>query len=509
MDAGKVASTLHPLERKVLPALERASTAQQLVQRTGLKEVEVMRALQWLRNKELVSLADETDEIAELDYNGKKYLKDGLPEKRFLIAASKTGSLSGIKEKADLSDEEVSVCLGILRKKAAITIIKDTEIKVRLTDNGKKLTEKESLEEQFLKKKFPLSTGSLKDEERFALGELRKRKGIVKVEIATTKRAALTDAGKAVLKSGVQGDKFADSLTPDMIKTGGWKGKKFRAYDIKAAVPSIFGGRRHFVNQAADYMKRIWLDLGFKEMKGNLVQTAFWDMDALFVPQDHPARDMQDTLYIKEPRHGKLPKGVYERVKATHENGWTTGSKGWGYKFSENLAKENLMRTHTTVLSARTIAALKKTDLPAKFFSVNKVFRNETLSWKHLFEFMQVEGIVVDPDANLSHLKGYLTEFFRKMGFEKIRIRPGYFPYTEPSAEVDVFVPEKKEWIELGGSGIFRPEVTKPLLGFETPVLAWGLGMERSIMQYFDIRDIRELCSNDLRQLREMKLWMK
>ena len=161
------------------------------------------------------------------------------------------------------------------------------------------------------------------------------------------------------------------------------------------------------------------------------------------------------------------------------------------------------------MLSAQTISKLKEKDLPAKFFSVGKVFRNEDLDWKHLFEFYQVEGIVIDPNANLQHLKGYLTQFYKKMGYEKIRMRPAHFPYTEPSLEIDVFHPIKKEWVELGGAGIFRPEVVKPLLGFDCPVLAWGQGMGRIISEYWEIVDIRDLYKNDLKQLREMKKWLK
>ena len=131
------------------------------------------------------------------------------------------------------------------------------------------------------------------------------------------------------------------------------------------------------------------------------------------------------------------------------------------------------------------------------------------MDWKHLFEFYQVEGIVIDPDANLKHLKGYLTQFYKKMGFSKVRMRPAHFPYTEPSLEVDVFHPVRKQWVELGGAGIFRPEVVKPLLGFDCPVLAWGQGMGRIISEYWNITDIRDLNKNDLKQIREMKLWLK
>ncbi len=200
---------------------------------------------------------------------------------------------------------------------------------------------------------------------------------------------------------------------------------------------------------------------------------------------------------------------MWERVKAVHENGGDTGSVGWQAPFDAKVSLLNLLRTHTTVLSAQTINKLKKENLPAKFFSINKVYRNEALDWKHLFEFHQVEGIVVDPNATLKDLKGYLVEFYKKMGFEKVRMRPAHFPYTEPSIEPEVWHPEKKEWIEVGGAGIFRPEVTKTLIGIEVPVLAWGLGLERIISPHYGITDIRELYHNDLKQLRRMKNFIK
>ena len=201
-------------------------------------------------------------------------------------------------------------------------------------------------------------------------------------------------------------------------------------------------------------------------MQGTITQTSFWNLDTLFVPQDHPAREMQDTFFIgtkHKIKRGNIPEELVKKIKEVHENGWTTGSKGWGGKWNSDKAKEILLRTHTTALSSKKLARIKKEDLPAKYFSIGKVFRNEALDWKHLFEFYQVEGIVVDPNANFRHLIGYLKEFYKKMGYDKIKIKPSFFPYTELSCEVYLLHPTKKEWIETGGAGIFRPEVTKPL----------------------------------------------
>jgi len=179
------------------------------------------------------------------------------------------------------------------------------------------------------------------------------------------------------------------------------------------------------------------------------------------------------------------------------------------YEWDEEEAKKAVLRTHTTCLSARTIANLKKEELPVKFFALGKNFRNETVDWNHGFEFNQTEGIVIDRNVNFRHLLGYLKQFFKKMGFEKLRFRPAYFAYTSPSVEIDVWHPVRKEWLELGGAGIFRPEVVIPLLGENIPVLAWGPGFDRILMDYYKINDIRILYKNDISHLRNVKFWTK
>ncbi|MBU1205304.1 MAG: phenylalanine--tRNA ligase subunit alpha, partial [Nanoarchaeota archaeon] len=453
------------------------------------------------------SIKKELKEIISIGKNGRLYLEKGLPEKRFLKAIEGVTPISKIKEKAGLEKDEIDLCLGLLRKKTAIEIMPG--MKIKITENGKKLLQKPLFEELFLKQ-LPLNSGDLTQEQKYAFNELKKRKNILKLHITTERQVELRELYNKLISAKVSFKNIVDELTPKIIKESSWRDKSFRRYDIKINVPSISGGRRHFVNEAVAYIKKVWLEMGFKEMQGPLLQTSFWNFDALFTAQDHPAREMQDTFFIANPEKGKLPsKKLVEGVKSAHENGFSTGSLGWRYRWNPEQAMKNVLRTHTTVLSARTIAALKKDDLPAKYFTLGKCFRNETVDWCHLFELCQVEGIVIDPDVTFKNLVGYLTEFYKKLGYPKVRIRPAYFPYTEMSAEVDVFHPVRKEWIELGGSGIFRPEVVKPLLGVEVPVLAWGLGMERAISMYYGINDIRDLYKNDLKQLREIKAWLK
>lgn len=510
LDLKKLVDGLHPLERKLLPLIPKFSSVLALEHNSGLKEVEVSRALQWLKSKGLIDIKEDSKQLIFLDKNGKTYLKQGLPERVFLTSLNHEMSIKDIEKNSKLSKEEISVSLGILKRKGAINIAKKgNDVLISLTDVGRNILKKEMFEEIFLKKSFPLDPKSLSLEEVYAFNELNKRREILKVEVEKVKTVTISSLGQELLQNFDSLNKdVIDVLTQDIIRSNSWSNKEFRSYDIKSPVPKIIYGKKHFENEAIDYVKSVWLNMGFKEMSGTMVQTAFWDLDSLFVPQDHPAREMQDTFYLKKPSKGKIPEELKKKIKIIHETGGDTGSKGWGGTWDEDKAKQLMLRTHTTVLSAQTISKLKKEDLPLKFFNIGKVFRNEATDWKHLFEFYQTEGIVVDPKATFEDLVGYLKVFFKAMGYDKIKIRPGHFPYTEPSIEVEVFNKERNAWIELGGAGIFRPEVTKALLGFECPVLAWGLGFGRITVQYYNIQDLRDFNRNDMKQLRSMKKWL-
>jgi phenylalanyl-tRNA synthetase alpha chain len=515
-DAENIIAKLHPLERKVLPYLNKIFTLHELSSITGLQEVEVMRALQWLQNKNCISIKEALQEIIELDANGKLYKEKGMPEKRFLMVVEASPiPLSFIQNNSGLDQNEVTICLGLLKKKNYINIQKEKEIVVSITDAGKQYLAKKSQEEKIIDM-LPKESKDFTADQQAVVKELLQRKEIIKKDIIKIKSAELTECGKKVLTHSLDKE-YVEQLTPEMLQSETWKNHAFRHYDVSVNVPAISGGKQHIVTQAMRYIKQIWLDMGFVEMTGNLVQTSYWDLDSLFVPQDHPARQMQDTFFIKDGKEiarGKLPQD-FAKIQEVHEKGGKTGSSGWQTPWQESEAKKILLRTHTTVLSAQKLAEIGQDSktvhkkLPLKFFNVGRVFRNEALDWKHLFEFHQVDGIVIDPDANVKHLKAYLRQFFGKMGYPKIRIRPAYFPYTEPSLEVEVWHPKKQQWIELGGAGIFRPEVVVPLLGHDVPVLAWGLGLERIISEYYRLTDIRDLYKNDIKQLQNMKLWVK
>ena len=511
LDMNALIQSLHPLERAVLAHLKDSTTYRALTNESGMQEVEVMRALQWLENKEVLTLNNQNTTFVQLDSNGQEIFEQGLPEKRFLQAVQqRPGSVQDIAKAAQLNQGVAGACVGILKKAKCIDMQPDKTLTI--TAVGKNALNKPWVEETFIQKigKAQLDVSTLTKAETQILEQFKQRKNILKLTESKDRLVKLTKLGKALLKEKLDVN-YAERLTSDDLKTGAWKEKQYRAYDVALNVPARTPGKPHFVNEAIEYIRSIWLELGFSEMQGNMMDTALWDLDSLFIPQDHPAREMQDTFYVDAPLQKETDIKLLKSIKAVHENGADTGSTGWQYTFSIPESEQLMLRTHTTVLSAQTLDAIHKGNAanPGKYFVVGPVFRNEDLDWKHLFEFHQVEGIVVDESANFTHLLGYLELFFKKLGYEKVRVRPAHFPYTEPSVEVDGWHPTKKQWVELGGAGMFRPEVTKTLIGKETPVLAWGLGMERGISEYFGITDIRQLYDNDIKRLREQKKWVK
>jgi phenylalanyl-tRNA synthetase alpha chain len=512
MEENLIIESLSPMERSVLPILSGNSMdVEEVVNGANLDKTTTLRAIGFLKNKGLVESESSEKNVVVLGILGINYLKKELPERSLLnkLAEKKSIPIGEIKNVCGLNDNEARSALGTLKKKALVEI---NQGKLGLNAKPEEISKK-MIEELFLEK-LPIDLDSVEDLDKLALANLKSRKEIVEIEVQKKTTAKLTDLGVKISKADLSSD-LLEALTPKILKGNAWKGKKFRRYDISSPVPRVCGGKRHFTNQAMDYAKSIWLEMGFKEMSGNMVDTGLWVFDTLFTAQDHPVREMQDTFYL-DGLKGKLPARCKKKedcilfqTQKSHEGG-IDGSKGWQYKWNEEDAKKVLLRTHTTCLSARKLREIRDNkEFPAKYFALGKCFRNETVDWSHGFEFNQTEGIVIDENANFRQLLGYLTQFYKKMGYEKIRIRPAYFAYTEPSLEVDVFHPVRKEWVELGGAGMFRPEVTIPMFGRHIPVLAWGQGFDRIITEFFEISDLRELYKNDLNKLREMKFWRK
>jgi phenylalanyl-tRNA synthetase alpha chain len=467
--------------------------------RVFVSQVEVMNACSWLRAKSLVEMSEKLEKHYSL--LSKRQGNIDLAERRALKALKKAhGSITveELRKDKNLKSEEVPIAMGWLKRKGWVTIEKKgSETILELTQDGKNMLSKKGLDEEMIEK---LALGEIHESEleKDIIENLVKRQDIVKIREEVVRTIIVTQEAIDLVNAGLDISEEISSLTPELIQTGKWQGRNIRRYDINTFAPNLNGGKMHPLQQYIERVRGIFLNMGFMEIDYGYVQSAFWNMDALFTAQDHPAREMQDTLYLKQPSSMRLPDSdLVERVKRMHESG-DEESDGWQYAWKESEARRVLLRTHTTVNTIRYLS--EHPEPPVKVFSVQPVFRKEAVDSTHLPEFIQVEGIVMEEGANLAMLVGLLKEFYGRMGIQDMRLRPGYFPYTEPSVEPEIF--HNGNWMELGGAGIFRPEVTKPL-GVEYPVLAWGLGLERLVMTVLGIDDIRKLYVSDIDWLRE------
>lgn len=507
MSTKEIADKLSYLEKKVLLALDGTggATPEEIMEKGGFEKlVEVMNGVSWDQMKGLVTVEEKASKVYYL--SGKETVRI-LPERRVLESLNSDNgeaSIADLESRGIVSKEDISAAVGWMKKKgwAQISKAPDGSVMLKLTDDGRSMIGKEGIDERLLRDLAERREIPEEDCNPKAVEMLKGRKGILLERPLVSRAVRLTSDGEEILRAGLEIKDEIGQLTPEAIQSGRWQDSGIREYDIEAFAPAVYAGKLHPLTILINQMRDVFLKMGFTEIKGDYVQSAFWNMDVLFTAQDHPVRDLQDTFYLRKPEEMEIPeKELAEVIKQVHENGWTTGSKGWGYKWSFKEAQRMLLRTHTTVNTVRYLS--KHPEPPFKVFSIGRVFRNEAIDLRHLPEFTQVEGIVCEEHADMNMLATVLKEFYSKMGIGDIRIRPGYFPYTEPSLEVDILYGGK--WMELGGAGIFRPEVTEPH-GVKHPVLAWGLGLERLAMLKWKLSDIRELYVSDIDWLRRASI---
>jgi len=488
-------------EKKIILALNELGTAElkDLVEISDLNSDSSMQAAFLLEEKGLANVTEESFELFGLSEEGKQYAENGLPERQIIDSIDGPTPLDKIR--GAFSPQLVGIATGWLLKKKWAKI--EDGVLIPIGDAPKGPDERilsdlyeNSLENNTFDPVFELPAELVS---ALVISDLLKRKLLEKEEYVTRK-ISITSAGTALTEKGITITEEIAQITPELLKSGEWDSKYYRPYKIQKPVKPIYGAKIHPYQRLIDQMRQIFLEMGFTEIKGDIVQSSFWNFDALFQPQDHPAREMQDTFHLDT--RSELPDKYLDAVRNVHENGGDTGSVGWGGRWSSGISEKNVLRTHTTSVTVKYLA-----DHPAgpiKAFCIDRAYRRETIDPTHTPEFEQLEGIVMDKDMSFANLLGCLKEFYHRMGFEEVRFRPGYFPYTEPSVEPEVWI-DGLGWVELGGAGVFRKEVTTPL-GITEPVLAWGLGVSRVAMLKLGLKDLRELYQSDIDWLRKSEI---
>ena len=456
-----MSQVFHEIEKKIITALRDVpkQTPDSLEKSTQLSPDQIRRGIEWLRLKEFAIVNESKSSVISLGKNGIESFEKGLPERRLLNLLK-----NGPKKLSDLQNELGSVfgpSMGLARKN---NWVEASNNQIILKNSPSELPGEKTLKlignEKLSKDKIDVDD----------LSSLLKRPDFIIEDILKTQEITLSDSAKSI--------KLSDSA-------GG--------IDVEAKVPEVFVARTHPLKDTIDEIREIFVTLGFSEIFGNMTQSSFWNFDSLFTPQDHPARELQDTFYLDKINAKKI--GTPEQIRKVSES----HKKNWRYQWDINEARKMVLRTHTTCVTIKHLAEQKPDE--ARIFSLGRVFRNEKVSYKHLVEFNQIEGVVVGKDANLRNLMGIQREFYKRIGITKIKFWPTFFPYTEPSLQTMVYNEKLGKWIELFGMGIFRPEVTKPL-GITKPVLAWGGGIERIAMLKYDLDDVREFYNNNLGWLR-------
>ncbi|XP_063048250.1 phenylalanine--tRNA ligase alpha subunit isoform X2 [Engraulis encrasicolus] len=351
----------------------------------------------------------------------------------------------------------------------------------------------ETIEDSVQEKLVQIQKGIADEVDEKEKNELKKRKLLAEVTVKSYFITKGPSFSTTITKQETD-------LTPEMIASGSWKEKSFKPYNFEALGVTLDCGHLHPLMKVRTQFRQIFLEMGFTEMPtNNYIESSFWNFDSLFQPQQHPARDQHDTFFLSDPAVAtEFPQDYLERVKKVHSEGGY-GSQGYKYDWKIEEAKKNILRTHTTAVSARMLynLAQKPKFTPVKYFSIDRVFRNETLDATHLAEFHQIEGVVADYGLTLGDLMGVLHQFFTKLGITKLRFKPAYNPYTEPSMEIFSYHEGLKKWVEVGNSGVFRPEMLLPMgIPEGVSVIAWGLSLERPTMIKYGINNIRELVGH-------------
>ncbi|MDR1446618.1 MAG: phenylalanine--tRNA ligase subunit alpha [Treponema sp.] len=521
-DIQNTVKNLHPLEIKIILSGKRGDelSIEKVEKALNFKSGNGNQALSWLAGKGIVEeIRRESAVFYEMTDLGRQWKEKGSAEERIIeLVRIKSGlRMPDIARELGMENRDVGSAFGSLSKLGILAMDGEKQVVMSLPaedlENGRPKTgpgaEHLALIRGLLEKgaeKSLLSESDLSPAERDAIGGMAKKRGAADAPFRQIDRETVIygftsewEAVSAALRAaGITGEE-AGALSPEMLETGAWKGKIFRSYNVQVPPTRLVPGRSNPYSQFLEGVKDKLVSLGFEEFDGPLVETEFWNSDALFMPQFHSARDIHDVYRIAQPEYAKsIDEPWLSNVASTHENGGKTGSRGWNYAFDMDFTRRLILRSQGTVMSAKTLPHAK---IPGKYFGILRCFRYDRVDATHLPDFYQTEGIVLGEDVNLKTLLGMLEMFATEVaGAKEVKYVPGYFPFTEPSVEVHIRHPILG-WFELGGSGIFRPEVVESL-GVRVPVAAWGIGIDRMALMALGLNDLRELFSYDIENVR-------
>jgi len=478
----------------------------EVAEEADLKPETATRAAFELEDDGLLAVTEETIEHYALTDEGTQYVFESLPEQDLYEAALDAGAdeapvgMGQVIGASGLEGAAVDIALSNYARKGYGEIDSGEITADPDADTGSDV-EMHALE--------AVADERVEDADAGALDQLERR-GLLDVREETVRSVQLTDDGVTALMAGVEAAETVDQLTADLLTSGEWEDVEFTEYNVEADAEDVSHGTEHILRQTANRVKDTLVGMGFQEMAGPHVDAQFWINDCLFMPQDHPARTHWDQFALERPDEiGDLPEDLVERVRSAHREGVGPDGEGYHSPWEEDVARGLDLRGHTTSLSMRYLSGEEIGELepPQRFFSVEKVYRNDTLDPTHLLEFFQIEGWVMAEDLSVRDLMGTFTEFYEQFGITDLEFKPHYNPYTEPSFELFGTHPETGEVVEVGNSGIFREEVLSPL-GVECDVMAWGLSLERLLMLMYGFEDIRDvhgtLCDLELLRTTEV-----
>ncbi|MFP8953270.1 phenylalanine--tRNA ligase subunit alpha [Natrialbaceae archaeon A-arb3/5] len=487
---------------------DEAQSVDALAEATDLPPETVTGAVFALEDEGLVAVSERVDETITVTEEGEEYAAGELPEVSLYEAALSAGaddepvSMGQVIGASGLEGPQVDIALSNYARKGYGAI-----------DSGE-ITAAPAADPAADAEANALETLAAADDDSDAVeGDVLDqldRRGLVDVAETTVREVTLTDEGVTELMAGLETAETVGQVTPELLTSGDWEDVEFAEYNVEADAEQFEGGRVHILRQTADRVKDVLVGMGFQEMEGPHVDADFWINDCLFMPQDHPARTHWDRFALEQPTHiDDLPEDLVADVERAHREGVGPDGEGYHSPWDEDFARALALRGHTTSLSTRYLSGeqIGEIEPPARFFSVEKVYRNDTLDPTHLLEFFQIEGWVMADDLSVRDLMGTFEEFYAQFGITDIEFKPHYNPYTEPSFELFGTHPTTGELVEIGNSGIFREEMLEPL-GVECDVMAWGLALERLLMLMYGFEDIRDIHGTlcDLELLRETEV---